>query len=661
MTNDAHAAAAAGFWLTPAVSPSQRYTQRQVLREQGIIVSTSLPLSNEVRSDDPFNQTPPAPKEDSPFVSRVRSNISDEESPKININKIKLSDGGTDQTVVRELFPIGTEVLLTRSGIIINGSSEQVGRDWSSNSCGEPFNGAYHITYKLISLISWGAYGVAYRAKVVLYIPRDSSNALLPITLPVASVADDFAKIGITTPGMVDLSNAELTHVRIETPTEVAVKITDIRDNSSTCYGAALLEGKLLSCIDHPHIVRLIESSLLPPGFTVLVEEFLVGSINRLISDFGPLPEQCIALVIHDVLQALAYLHSPFKGCSIVHRDVKSSNVLLSDRCEAKIIDLGAGAILGTDKNLPLTGTLRWVSPEAIQGVVDTSNDIWAVGLLAYEMATANLPSELDEFQGTPEELLTFIANKFQPTPPPLSAVYRAGQLVSDEAAAPRLVEVTLSENFRNFCAKCFVKDYTQRPSAEELLKHPLFQNVAKKRPQNYRALFASLIRATQQRRVKDGGHSEETKWFRRRSEVRDKSSSFVASSPTENNDSGSTTTALGAWKALVSRLTDTTTKVVSASQPLPNNNNKPNTTTSPVSLPSCYGSGQTTPKNDKWGEIILPEWKDEEEDIIPPLNPVARWLAAGHDNVAIPNESPLRGRRLESSTAAAEAPQNTE
>ena len=106
----------------------------------------------------------------------------------------------------------------------------------------------------------------------------------------------------------------------------------------------------------------------------------------------GPLEEACIAYILHQVVQALTYLHSENR----LHRDVKSANILLSGVGDVKISDFGvSGQLSGTlgFRRRTFVGTPYWMAPE----VIESSNngdgygftaDIWSLGITAFEVFT---------------------------------------------------------------------------------------------------------------------------------------------------------------------------------------------------------------------------------------------------------------------------------
>lgn len=185
-----------------------------------------------------------------------------------------------------------------------------------------------------------------------------------------------------------------------------------------------------------------------------IIVELMQGNLTELISaKKGAIPEQHMAYIFHEVLQALHHLHSRYK----MHRDIKSDNVLLSlDGC-VKLGDFGYAAQLTTEQEMRFTvvGTPSWMAPELIMSEgYDSKADIWSLGIVAIELAEGEPPY----IKENPMKVMYNVVN--QP-PPALKVRY------------------CWSENFNSFVESCLVKDPSARPSASDLLKHPFICSAA--------------------------------------------------------------------------------------------------------------------------------------------------------------------------------------
>ena len=162
-------------------------------------------------------------------------------------------------------------------------------------------------------------------------------------------------------------------------------------------------ECEKLSKIRHPNVVQLLgvytdKRSRLP----VIVMELMHESLSRLLYRRKTLPFYVEINILHDVAQALAYLHS-FRP-PIVHRDLSSNNILLSEELRAKITDLGVakvakGSFLNWD-NTPAPGTLVYMPPEVrkIPADLTPAMDMFALGINAIQIRTHKFPRPGPEF-----------------------------------------------------------------------------------------------------------------------------------------------------------------------------------------------------------------------------------------------------------------------
>ncbi len=158
-----------------------------------------------------------------------------------------------------------------------------------------------------------------------------------------------------------------------------------------------------LSKIRHPNVVQLLgvfsdTHNRLP----VIVMELMNESLSRLLHRTKILPFHVDVNIIHDVSQALAYLHS-FRP-AIVHRDLSSNNILLNESFRAKITDLGVakvakGSFLSWD-DTPAPGTLAYMPPEVRKVPADLTPamDIFAVGVNMIQIKTHVFPRPGPEY-----------------------------------------------------------------------------------------------------------------------------------------------------------------------------------------------------------------------------------------------------------------------
>lgn len=172
-------------------------------------------------------------------------------------------------------------------------------------------------------------------------------------------------------------------------------------------------EARVLANLQHPHILPVFDSGE-ADGYTYIVMPFLKsGDLTDLIHG-GPLPLEQIRRIISQVADALDYAHQ--RG--LVHRDVKPSNVLLDERGNCLLSDFGITKIVEGTANFTATGgiigTPAYMSPEQGQGrKLDGRSDIYALGIMLYEMATGRVPYQAE----TP--MAVMIRHMNDPLPPP--------------------------------------------------------------------------------------------------------------------------------------------------------------------------------------------------------------------------------------------------
>ncbi|KAM7406877.1 hypothetical protein PAMA_002870 [Pampus argenteus] len=194
-----------------------------------------------------------------------------------------------------------------------------------------------------------------------------------------------------------------------------------------------------------------------PPGHDDQLWFCGAGSITDLVKNTkgNSLKEDWIAYISREILRGLAHLHAHH----VIHRDIKGQNVLLTENAEVKLVDFGVSAQLDrtVGRRNTFIGTPYWMAPEVIacdenpDATYDYRSDLWSCGITAIEMAEGAPP--LCDMH--PMRALFLI-----PRNPP-----------------PRLKSKKWSKKFFSFIEGCLVKNYTQRPPTEQLLKHPFIRD----------------------------------------------------------------------------------------------------------------------------------------------------------------------------------------
>jgi len=158
--------------------------------------------------------------------------------------------------------------------------------------------------------------------------------------------------------------------------------------------------------LDHPHVLRC-HGHFEEKGNVFLVLELAEGGeLYRHMKKTGPMPEPDAARLFSEVTAGVAYLH----GRGIIHRDLKPENILLDGSQRAKIADFGWCADLKAGSRTTFCGTPCMLAPEMVAGGgYDRSVDVWALGVLLFEMLAGFSPFESAEpgdLKGTCERII---------------------------------------------------------------------------------------------------------------------------------------------------------------------------------------------------------------------------------------------------------------
>ncbi len=151
-------------------------------------------------------------------------------------------------------------------------------------------------------------------------------------------------------------------------------------------------EARAASALDHSNICTVYEIDETDDGRSFIAMAYYSGETLKEKIEHGPIDIEEAARITIDVARGLSKAHA--KG--IVHRDIKPANVLVTEDCEAKIVDFGL-AKLATGTKLTKTGTtlgtVSYMSPEQVYGEkIDHRTDIWSLGVVLYEMITGRPP-----------------------------------------------------------------------------------------------------------------------------------------------------------------------------------------------------------------------------------------------------------------------------
>jgi serine/threonine-protein kinase len=152
-------------------------------------------------------------------------------------------------------------------------------------------------------------------------------------------------------------------------------------------------EARSAARLSHPHVVGVYDQGS-SNGHVYLAMEYLPGrTLRDVLDEYGPLSTEQALVLLDPVIEALAAAHA----AGFVHRDIKPENVLISDDGRVKVADFGlARAVTTTDSTHTtgmIIGTVSYLSPEQVEsGDADARSDIYATGILFFEMITGSVP-----------------------------------------------------------------------------------------------------------------------------------------------------------------------------------------------------------------------------------------------------------------------------
>lgn len=242
----------------------------------------------------------------------------------------------------------------------------------------------------------------------------------------------------------------------LETDKLAAAKICELKGEDE--LEDFTVEIDILSDCKHKNIVQLYEAFFFEGKLWLLIEFCEVGALDTIMLELDkPLIEPQIKYVCLNTCLALDFLHKSH----VIHRDIKSGNILLTNDGIVKLADFGVSA---KNKNTlqkrdSFIGSPYWMAPEVVMCETfrdhpyDNKADVWSLGCTLIELAQMNPPNH----GLTPMRVLLRIQKSDPPT----------------------LQEPNKwSSAFNDFIKRCLTKDPSQRPSIEELLKHRFISNV---------------------------------------------------------------------------------------------------------------------------------------------------------------------------------------
>jgi len=225
---------------------------------------------------------------------------------------------------------------------------------------------------------------------------------------------------------------------------QVALKVPHRQNQDIESLSA---EAKVMAPLNHPNIVSVLTADQDPAsGAFFIVMEYVEGeSLSEKLAREGSLDETAVLRLAVEITDAVRYSHEK----NVLHRDLRPSNVLITRTGQAKVVDFSISRLL--EKNPYAStriGSPPYMAPEHFQGRAIFASDVYAIGVMLYEMVTGTLPF-------------------FDPNPSKIEEMVAAGHFTP-----PNLKNRRVSKEFSDIIVKAMARDLSQRyRSAVDLLK----------------------------------------------------------------------------------------------------------------------------------------------------------------------------------------------
>lgn len=239
-------------------------------------------------------------------------------------------------------------------------------------------------------------------------------------------------------------------------------------------------EIRAMKTASSPHVCAFYCSFLTEESLWVIMK-LAAGSLKDVLrwkykGGFPEEEERSIARILYEALMGLDVLHK----YRIIHRDIKSSNILYGEDGVILLADFGVSAILQSqeERRKTMAGTWHWMAPEVINPEdrgYDVQADIWSLGITAIELAYGEAPYGHER----PTEVVVHISTDQPPS--------------MDNPHTPIFIKPKFSNVYADFVSCCLKIEPTKRDSTTKLLSHKLFSNIKNEKSDLKRVLLEGI------------------------------------------------------------------------------------------------------------------------------------------------------------------------
>mmetsp|Transcript_70118 Transcript_70118/g.126357 ORF Transcript_70118/g.126357 Transcript_70118/m.126357 type:complete len:515 (+) Transcript_70118:213-1757(+) len=216
------------------------------------------------------------------------------------------------------------------------------------------------------------------------------------------------------------------------------------------------LEVELSICKDlrHPNIVACLGFACAELHFYIYLEYVAGGSMSSILQEFGPLNDDLLRQATSGLVEGLDYLHT--RNPPVVHRDIKGANILVDLNFCVKLADFGCSKRSDVTTSFTTIGSIPWMAPEVIQQQdgYGRKADVWSLGCVVIEMATAEKPWGKNAFE---------------------NVMYALRHIAMSESTPP-LPEGEQLTACRDLISMCTRRDPDARPASSDLRHHAFVQ-----------------------------------------------------------------------------------------------------------------------------------------------------------------------------------------